>query len=166
MLKALDNSRFHLGINTICRPQKWEQRGSTIRKDLTNNKHMKEITTLKNNYFFSGLRLCKDIYKHSTMIVLSNEPHLKVVSKKIGRILITSIFLRTNKFISKLRLVHNFTVKIIHMNKHHGSTMTILYLKACQLAIQKKIAGNPLTSLRELHDNLPLPRLSTSGLPM
>lgn len=41
----------------------------------------------------------------------------------------------------------------------------IKFLKSCQLAIQKKIAGQPFLSLREIEPDLPLPRLSRSGLP-
>jgi len=51
------------------------------------------------------------------------------------------------------------------MNRRHGITYTVKYLKACQLAVQKKIAGQPLTSLRELEPDLPLPRLTKAGLP-
>jgi len=51
------------------------------------------------------------------------------------------------------------------MSKRHGVPYTVKYLKACQLAVQKKIAGQPLTSLRELEPDLALPRLSKSGLP-
>jgi hypothetical protein len=41
----------------------------------------------------------------------------------------------------------------------------IKFLKASQLAVQKKLAGSPFESLRELEPDLPLPRLSRSGLP-
>jgi len=41
----------------------------------------------------------------------------------------------------------------------------IKYLKAAQLAIQKKISGSPFSSLRDIEPDLPLPRLSKSGLP-
>jgi hypothetical protein len=51
------------------------------------------------------------------------------------------------------------------MNKRHGLTYTVKYLKACQLAVQKKIAGQPLKSLRDVEPDLPLPRLTKSGLP-
>jgi hypothetical protein len=51
------------------------------------------------------------------------------------------------------------------MSKRHGITYTVKYLKACQLAVQKAIAGQPLSSLRELEPDLPLPRLTKSGLP-
>jgi hypothetical protein len=51
------------------------------------------------------------------------------------------------------------------LSRHHGPTYTVKYLKASQLAVQKKIAGQALSSLRELEPDLPLPRLAKSGLP-
>jgi hypothetical protein len=51
------------------------------------------------------------------------------------------------------------------MSKRHGVPYTVKYLKACQLAVQKRIAGQPLKSLRELEPDLPLPALTKSGLP-
>jgi len=48
----------------------------------------------------------------------------------------------------------------------HDSLFVIKYLKASQLAIQKKVAGQPFSSLREIEPDLPLPRLSKSGLPV
>jgi hypothetical protein len=50
------------------------------------------------------------------------------------------------------------------MNKNHGSTLTIKYLKACQLALQKFIAGTPVISLRDIEPDLPLRRLR-NGIP-
>jgi len=41
----------------------------------------------------------------------------------------------------------------------------VKYLKAALLSIQRAIAGTPVRSLREIEPELPLPRLSTSGLP-
>jgi len=41
----------------------------------------------------------------------------------------------------------------------------VKYLKACNLAISKVIAGQGFKSLRDIEPNLPLPRLSSSGLP-
>jgi len=52
------------------------------------------------------------------------------------------------------------------MTYRHDSIFTVKYLKAAQLAIQKKIAGQPFLSLREIEPDLPLPRLSKSGLPI
>lgn len=51
------------------------------------------------------------------------------------------------------------------MNKNHGPEYTVKYLKACQLAIQKKLAGQPFSSLREIEPDFNFPRLSKSGLP-
>jgi hypothetical protein len=51
------------------------------------------------------------------------------------------------------------------MNKNHGDVYTVKYLKACQLAIQKKLAGQPFKSLREIEPDYNFPRLSKSGLP-
>jgi len=51
------------------------------------------------------------------------------------------------------------------MRKHHGDSYVVKYLKACQLAVQKSIAGTPFISLREIEPDLPLRRLTRSGLP-
>lgn len=62
-------------------------------------------------------------------------------------------------------MYHNFGQYLLKLNKFHGPVFVVKYLKASQLAMQKKIAGQPLDSLRELEPDLPLPRLSKSGLP-
>jgi hypothetical protein len=41
----------------------------------------------------------------------------------------------------------------------------VKYLKCGQLAIQRYLAGSPISSFRELEPDLPLPRLSRRGLP-
>jgi hypothetical protein len=51
------------------------------------------------------------------------------------------------------------------LNKHHGSLFVVKYLKASQLAIQRKLAGQPFSSLREIEPDLNLPRLAKCGLP-
>jgi hypothetical protein len=50
------------------------------------------------------------------------------------------------------------------MNRKHGGKYVVSYLKFSQLAIQKAIAGNKLSSLKEVEPSLNLPRLC-SGLP-
>lgn len=62
-------------------------------------------------------------------------------------------------------MLHNFAVHILKINKNHGEVYTVKYLKSCQLAITKKLAGSPFRSLREIEPDLNLPRLSKSGLP-
>jgi len=121
------------------------------------NKEMK-------NSFFSNFKLYKDVYKAGSMIKLSNEKHLKLVLKEIGWRIVTLSLLST-KETSRFRMLHNFGMHIIKMNKHHGEVYTVKYLKACQLSIQKKIAGQPFKSLREVEPDYNFPRLSKSGLP-
>jgi len=62
-------------------------------------------------------------------------------------------------------MLHNFGVFILKMNRNHGEVYTVKYLKACQLCIQKKLAGQPFSSLREVEPDYNFPRLSKSGLP-
>lgn len=69
------------------------------------------------------------------------------------------------KATSRIRLYHKFGQYLLVMNKRHGSTYVVKYLKACNLAVSKFLASQPLSSLRELEPDLPLPRLSKSGLP-
>jgi hypothetical protein len=52
------------------------------------------------------------------------------------------------------------------MNRRHGPEFVVKYLKACNLAVSKFLAGEPVSSLRELEPDLPLPRLTKSGLPV
>jgi hypothetical protein len=86
--------------------------------------------------------------------------------KKFSWRLISLITSKRGESISTtIRLYHNFGLHLMKLNKNHGATLTVKYLKACQLALQKKVAGQPLKSLRDLEPDLPLPRLSKSGLP-
>lgn len=74
--------------------------------------------------------------------------------------------LRTHKkAVNRIRLYHKFTTYLLVMTKRHGAEFTVKYLKACNLAISKFIAGEPFKSLRDIEPDLPLPRLSKGGLP-
>jgi len=106
----------------------------------------------------------RNIYEAGSMINLSSDKHLRLVARSIGRRILTICFLNT-KETNRIRLIHNFSVHILKFYRCHGELCTTKYLKACQLAIQKKIAGQPFSSLREIEPDLPLPRLSKSGLP-
>lgn len=80
---------------------------------------------------------------------------------------IVSLCLRDNrKITNRIRLIHKFGMYLIQMNKRHGSTYVVKYLKACSLAISKVIAQQPFQSLKEIEPDLNLPRLSRSGLPV
>lgn len=106
----------------------------------------------------------KNIYEAGSMINLSSDKHLRLVARSIGRRILTICFLNTKES-NRVRLIHNFAVHILKIYRCHGELYTVKYLKACQLSIQKKIAGQPFSSLREIEPDLPLPRLTKSGLP-
>lgn len=79
---------------------------------------------------------------------------------------IISLSLRSSrKITSRIRLFHKFGLYLLSLKKRHGSTYVVKYLKACSLALSKAIAGQPFKSLREIEPDLPLPRLTKSGLP-
>lgn len=117
------------------------------------------------NSFFSNFKLYKDVYKAGTMISLSNEFHLLSLMKEIGYRIVTLSLLST-KETSRFRMLHNFARFLIKMTKNHGEVYTVKYLKASQLCIQKKLAGQPFSSLREIEPDYNFPRLSKSGLPV
>jgi hypothetical protein len=117
------------------------------------------------NSFFSNFKLYKDVYKAGAMISLTNEKHLLLVLKTIGYRIITMSLLST-KETTRFRMLHNFGKFLIKMVKNHGEMYTVKYLKASQLCIQKKLAGQPFKSMREIEPDYNFPRLSKSGLPV
>jgi hypothetical protein len=79
---------------------------------------------------------------------------------------IISLSVRSSRKISnRVQLYHKFSRYLLSMNRRHGSTYVVKYLKACSLALSKAVAGQPFASLRDIEPDLPLPRLSKSGLP-
>jgi hypothetical protein len=62
--------------------------------------------------------------------------------------------------------MYTFFHHLLHLRKRHGSVYVVQYLKLSQLAIQKCIAGEKISSMRELDSSISLPRLSNSGLPV
>jgi hypothetical protein len=86
--------------------------------------------------------------------------------KKYGfRLVGLSLYSSSKKIHARVQLFSRFGNYLYIMSRRHGVPYTVKYLKACQLAVQKSIAGQPLKSLRELEPDLPLPRLTKSGLP-
>jgi len=119
----------------------------------------------QNKFFFSGLRLYKSIFEAGSLVSLSNLKHLKLVVQKIGD-RITTLSMLSTKVTNRIRGLIKFYNYIVKINKHHGSAFTIKYLKVCQLAVQKYISGSPFKSLREIEPDMPMPRLTRSGLPI
>jgi hypothetical protein len=84
---------------------------------------------------------------------------------KLGFRLIGACFTGKLKYLSRIRQLDAFRLHIYNMRRHHGSPYVVKYLKFSQLAIQKAIAGTPVSSLRELEPALMFPYLSAGGLP-
>jgi hypothetical protein len=66
---------------------------------------------------------------------------------------------RTERLKDRIRITHNLFLHVKHMSKHHGEVYTVKWLKASSVALQKYLAGDPISSLRKLEPKLPLPRL-------
>jgi hypothetical protein len=98
-------------------------------------------------------------------IHLNNPKELFSLVSSLGWRFASLIFLDPKKVTNRIRLLHNFSCHIILVNNMMGTELCVKYLKACQLSIAKFLAGQPLRSLRDLEPDLPLPRLSKSGLP-
>jgi len=119
---------------------------------------------MRENYFFNLYSAFKDSVVTKPMVSLASL-ELTVLSKKLGWRVISACFPSIVKFNARLRQLSQFIQHLVRMRKHHGQVFVVKYLKASQLAISKAIAGNPFESLNELEPDLPLPRLSSSGLP-
>jgi len=64
-----------------------------------------------------------------------------------------------------MRTMYNFFHYLLRLRKRFGEEYVVQYLKLSQLAIQKCIAGQAISSMRELEPKLSLPKLTRSGLP-
>jgi len=128
------------------------------------NKSINKTINFNNSLFANGFKLYKDIYQSGSVVDPSNLKALKLLFKNVGWRIVFLTRLN-NKGLNKIRSLHNFGIMIFKINKNHGPLFVIKYLKAAQLAIQKKISGSPFSSLRDIEPDLPLPRLSKSGLP-
>jgi len=127
---------------------------------------LKFIMKKKELKFFSLYNSFRDNLITDPMVSLGNSVELPVLFKKLGWRLVSACFPSIVKFNGRLRQLHNFGQHILRMRKHHGDVFVVKYLKASQLAISKAIGGVPFKSLRELEPELPLPRLTSSGLPV
>jgi hypothetical protein len=65
-----------------------------------------------------------------------------------------------------MRTMYTFFQHILTLRKVHGDEYVVKYLKLSQLVIQKCIAGERISSMRELEPSISFPRLSKSGLPV
>jgi len=119
----------------------------------------------KNLSYFSIVNSFRDGVVSEPMVSLNNSYELLALARNIGWRVILACYDGPVKLTKRLKILYSFCSYILIMRKHHGETFTVKYLKSSQLALFKAIAGNPFKSLREIEPELPLPRLTTSGLP-
>nr|UPW42248.1 MAG: putative RNA dependent RNA polymerase [Henan mito-like virus 36] len=100
------------------------------------------------------------------LIRLEGDHSLSSLMNTVGWKLIILSLGTIRKATSRIRLYHKFSTYILVMTRRHGPEFTVKYLKACNLAVSKFLAGQPFKSLRDIEPDLPLPRLSKSGLPV
>lgn len=103
--------------------------------------------------------------KLARLSIGSNQSLLSLLSYSF-KIVKLSLRDYSRKTTNRIRLYHRFGTYLFVMNKRHGSEFVVKYLKACNLALSKALAGEPFVSLRDIEPDLPLPRLSSSGLPV
>jgi len=82
-------------------------------------------------------------------------PLKKILSLSMGRV---------SKLRNRIILAERFFALVLKLNRHNGSNLTVKWLKAAYVALQKAQAGDNLPSLRSLEPDLPMPRL-IGGLP-
>jgi hypothetical protein len=83
---------------------------------------------------------------------------LKKIISSLPKILVLC-FDKISGFQGRLVIANNFIQFLMKLNKHHGATFTVKWLKSCAVALQKWLGDDKLSSLREIEPNLPLPRL-------
>jgi len=119
----------------------------------------------KNVYFVSLKNLFKDQLANGGMVSLGNSFELPALFKRLGWRLVYTCFPKIVKLQPRLSQLNMIQGYLRQMVKHHGASYTVAYLKACQLAVQKRIAKDRINSLRAINPDLPLPKLTSSSLP-
>lgn len=104
-------------------------------------------------------------HEKSYMVSLLNSEEFKSVLRRYGRVFTRILFSEKRKVQSRLLILTRFGDMLLRITKHHGPVFTVKYLKALTVALQRFIGGQPLSSLREIEPDLPLPRLASCGLP-
>jgi len=126
---------------------------------------MRKIKKFKKSLLPSKLINKVTYSRDQKLILLESSKAFIDFLKKYGFKIIKLCIHKRSKLVPKLRMLHNFGRYLLYLNKHHGSLFVVKYLKAAQLSIQRKLAGQPFSSLREIEPDLNLPRLAKCGLP-
>jgi len=126
---------------------------------------MRKIKKFKKSLIPSKLINKVSYSRDQKLISLESSKAFLDFLQKYGFKIIKLCIHKRSKLVPKLRMLHNFGKYLLFLNKHHGPTFVVKYLKAAQLSIQRKLAGQPFSSLREIEPDLNLPRLAKCGLP-
>jgi len=110
------------------------------------------------------ISLIKDTQFGTNMISLKNSFELLALFRTFGFRILNAIGTLGRGYPTRLNFMLKFFHYILHLQKNHGEEFVVQYLKTGQLAIQKKLAGTPVSSCRELNPDLNLPRLA-NGFP-
>ena len=121
---------------------------------------------VKNNFF-------RTISKLGSLVSLVGKgsskgaPSLLALFKEVGFRVIGACFPSKVKFRNRLAQLNRFRDFLRKMERNHGPTFVVKFLKLNQLAIQKCIAGTPVKSLTGLDPTFyTYSRLSPAGLPV
>lgn len=116
-----------------------------------------------NSFKLYTKRVLDKLSKAPSMLSLSNSKELKrILSLHAWKLLcVASGKVRVS---ARLRRFNKFLELILKVYSNHGATFVVKWLKACHIAVQRKLSSKPMSSLRELEKDLPLPRL-VNGLP-
>jgi hypothetical protein len=109
------------------------------------------------------ISLTQDVKFGSNMISL-NSFELLALFRTYGFRILNAIGTLGRGYRTRLNYILKFFRYLLFLNKNHGSNFVVQFLKTGQLAIQRKLAGNQVDSLRELNPDLNLPRL-INGFP-
>jgi len=102
----------------------------------------------------------------ASKLVRPSSKFLGALVKELGwQVLALATGSSPRKLMPRLKMIFRFTVHVHRFARFNGDLAAAKYLKAALLATQRCLAGQPVSSLRELEPDLPLCRLATCGLP-
>lgn len=108
------------------------------------------------------------VAKQGALVSLSSgskRPGISNLFRVIGFRIFGAVFTEKGKYLSRLRQLNAFLVRLQNMRRNHGDAYVVKELKVSQLALQKAIARTPVPSLRVLEPTLPLSRVTRQGFP-
>lgn len=136
----------------------WQRADSKVRKE--------DVNKFISNYLNEGIQAKARRNSDGTYhIVTQKHGTVADLITAFGWRIISLAFPNKVKFSGRLRLLAMFSNYIWRMYTTNGSVQVVKFLKAGQLAIQKSIGKDRITSLRQLDKDLVRSRLTSQGLP-